>query len=75
MRAKTDGKADVLGYGHLGDGNLHLNFSAPAYSEELLGLIEPYVYEWTSRQEGSISAEHGLGLQKVIARSFSCLPI
>jgi len=71
MRLKTEGKADVLGYGHLGDGNLHLNFSAPEYSEELVGLIEPYVYEWTSGHAGSISAEHGLGLQKANCMHYS----
>jgi D-2-hydroxyglutarate dehydrogenase len=31
---------------------------------QLLGLIEPYVYEWTSKHRGSISAEHGLGVMK-----------
>lgn len=25
--------ASVVGYGHLGDGNLHLNISAPQYDE------------------------------------------
>lgn len=54
----------VLGYGHLGDGNLHLNISAPKYDDKLLEQIEPFVYEWTARHRGSISAEHGLGLMK-----------
>lgn len=53
-----------MGYGHLGDGNLHLNVSAPQYDDAILGEIEPFVYEWTSKQRGSISAEHGLGLMK-----------
>ena len=79
-----------MGYGHLGDGNLHLNISASEYNDkaspnidvkhlkmsskvinflslfilQLLGLIEPYVYEWTSKHRGSISAEHGLGVMK-----------
>uniref|UniRef100_A0A5F8H691 D-2-hydroxyglutarate dehydrogenase, mitochondrial n=1 Tax=Monodelphis domestica TaxID=13616 RepID=A0A5F8H691_MONDO len=54
----------VVGYGHLGDGNLHLNVTAEAYSASLLNAIEPYVYEWTARHQGSISAEHGLGFKK-----------
>ncbi|XP_029331297.1 D-2-hydroxyglutarate dehydrogenase, mitochondrial-like [Mus caroli] len=37
----------VVGYGHLGDGNLHLNVTAEAFSRELLGALEPYVYAWT----------------------------
>ncbi|GJW84405.1 D-2-hydroxyglutarate dehydrogenase, mitochondrial [Tanacetum coccineum] len=56
--------ANVVGYGHLGDGNLHLNVSAPKYDDDILAKIEPFVYEWTSRHRGSISAEHGLGLMK-----------
>ncbi|NXS58089.1 D2HDH protein, partial [Brachypteracias leptosomus] len=55
---------NVVGYGHLGDGNLHLNITAESYSHDLLAAIEPFVYEWTARHKGSISAEHGLGFKK-----------
>lgn len=55
---------DVVGYGHIGDGNLHINIVAEAYTPETEALIEPYVYEWTSKVNGSISAEHGLGYMK-----------
>lgn len=48
----------------LGDGNLHLNVTSPSKDLALLAAIEPYVYEWTARCRGSISAEHGLGLKK-----------
>ncbi len=48
----------------LGDGNLHLNITSPAKDPALLAAIEPFVYEWTARCHGSISAEHGLGLKK-----------
>lgn len=27
-------------------------------------LLEPYVFEWCEKHAGSISAEHGLGVQK-----------
>lgn len=37
----------VTGYGHLGDGNLHLNIVAPNHKAEYLALIEPFVYEYT----------------------------
>jgi len=85
--------ANVIGYGHLGDGNLHLNVSVPQYDDkvaqtnsqktfvmnllffilykinsmktlQILSQIEPFVYEWTSKKRGSISAEHGMGLMK-----------
>uniref|UniRef100_A0A8C7XE25 D-2-hydroxyglutarate dehydrogenase, mitochondrial n=1 Tax=Oryzias sinensis TaxID=183150 RepID=A0A8C7XE25_9TELE len=54
----------VVGYGHVGDGNLHLNITSPAKNPALLAAIEPFVYEWTAKFQGSISAEHGLGLKK-----------
>ena len=54
----------VVGYGHLGDGNLHLNVSCAQYEAAILDRIEPYVYEWTAARRGSISAEHGLGQMK-----------
>lgn len=54
----------VVGYGHVGDGNLHLNITSPAKDPALLAAIEPFVYEWTASCHGSISAEHGLGLKK-----------
>lgn len=47
-----------------GDGNLHLNITSPAKDPALLAAIEPFVYEWTASFQGSISAEHGLGLKK-----------
>lgn len=56
----------VAGYGHLGDGNIHLNISAPFYSPEIEAAIEPWVYEFTRDRRGSISAEHGLGRMKAI---------
>ncbi|XP_064577094.1 D-2-hydroxyglutarate dehydrogenase, mitochondrial isoform X4 [Zonotrichia leucophrys gambelii] len=65
MRARLGQSAkNVVGYGHLGDGNLHLNITAESYSHSLLEAIEPFVYEWTARCSGSISAEHGLGFKK-----------
>lgn len=64
MRTILGNSAKVIGYGHLGDGNLHLNISTPQYDDAILAQIEPFVYEWTSKQRGSISAEHGLGLMK-----------
>jgi len=53
-----------VGYGHVGDGNLHLNVTTPEYDKDVMAKIEPFVYEWTSRYNGSISAEHGLGFKK-----------
>ncbi|XP_056634624.1 D-2-hydroxyglutarate dehydrogenase, mitochondrial [Diorhabda sublineata] len=54
----------VCGYGHLGDGNIHLSISVSEFTKEILDLIEPYVYEVTSKFKGSVSAEHGIGFRK-----------
>ncbi|KAI9300954.1 hypothetical protein BJ944DRAFT_257701 [Cunninghamella echinulata] len=55
---------DVVGYGHVGDGNLHLNIAANRVDPRVPKLIEPYLFEWVAKQNGSISAEHGLGVAK-----------
>ncbi|KAF2358115.1 FAD-linked oxidase C-terminal [Trinorchestia longiramus] len=52
------------GYGHLGDGNLHLNVSVPSYDQEVASMLEPWLYERVAAARGSISAEHGLGFKK-----------
>lgn len=64
----------VVGYGHLGDGNLHLNISTPVYDKRVEGVIEPWVYEWTAKRRGSVSAEHGLGAMKAGVIGYSKAP-
>ena len=54
----------VAGYGHMGDSNLHLNIATRRFDQVVEREIEPFVYEWVSKEQGSISAEHGLGLAK-----------
>lgn len=71
MRVRLGDKGHVVGYGHLGDGNLHLNISCPTYTPEVEAMIEPFVYEWTSEQRGSISAEHGIGSMKAECLGYS----
>ncbi|KAJ7655015.1 FAD linked oxidase [Mycena polygramma] len=60
----------VLGYGHVGDGNLHLNIVATAYTQEIQDALEPFVYEAPSYR-GSVSAEHGIGAMKTHALHYS----
>ncbi|PFH61093.1 hypothetical protein XA68_18247 [Ophiocordyceps unilateralis] len=54
----------VIGYGHMGDANLHLNVAVDQYDARVEQALEPFVYEWIGSRGGSISAEHGLGLAK-----------
>nr|AGK29856.1 FAD-binding protein [Volvariella volvacea] len=65
----------VLGYGHVGDGNLHLNIVAASYSPEIQAALEPYVYEVVASHRGSVSAEHGIGAMKTNALHYSKDPV
>jgi FAD/FMN-containing dehydrogenase len=65
----------VLGYGHVGDGNLHLNVCADAYTPEIEAALEPYIYEVVAGLRGSVSAEHGIGAAKTHALPYSKSPL
>jgi glycolate oxidase subunit GlcD len=59
----------VLWYGHIGDGNLHLNILKPAEMEhavfvETCTKVNPLVFQLVKDLDGSISAEHGVGTLK-----------
>lgn len=43
---------------------MHLNVVTSGYDDELSRTIESFVYGWTSKRRGSISAEHGIGMFK-----------
>ena len=48
LRDRLAGKSKrIIGYGHIGDSNLHLSVASDADSPELRELIEPFVFEWT----------------------------
>jgi FAD/FMN-containing dehydrogenase len=60
---------EVCWYGHIGDGNLHLNILKPAALDgaafyDRCHHISPRLFEVVQRHGGSISAEHGVGLLK-----------
>lgn len=57
----------LLTFGHLGDGNLHLCISAEGASQKDKPKIDELVYEGLYQYAGSISAEHGIGLEKLDA--------
>lgn len=50
---------------------MHLNITSPEFSSKLLAEIEPFVFEWISKHNGSISAEHGIGFKKTKFLKFS----
>ncbi|WP_306152111.1 FAD-binding oxidoreductase [Roseovarius sp. MMSF_3281] len=60
----------MCAFGHVGDGNVHFNFSQPddmARAEFMThwDAVNAIVYPIAKSMQGSISAEHGLGLLKV----------
>ena len=66
----------IVGYGHAGDGNIHLNImTRNEPTPEFESLLEPFVYEQVAHLQGSISAEHGLGLQKAQKIHYSKSPL
>jgi FAD/FMN-containing dehydrogenase len=56
-------KAALTVFGHLGDGNLHL--IAGVGDREARHEVEEIVYRPLEARGGSVSAEHGIGLQKL----------
>ncbi len=54
--------AELLAYGHIGDGNLH--FTVAPGGEGRHDAINDIVYAPLEALQGSVSAEHGIGLEK-----------
>ncbi len=54
-------EASVFLYGHLGDGNVHVNILGPPPEDEG---VDDLVLQLVAGHGGSISAEHGVGLAK-----------
>lgn len=51
-------------FGHLGDGNLHVVISTGSPDPASLHAAERVVYEGLAPFQGSISAEHGIGIER-----------
>lgn len=67
---------EIIWFGHIGDGNVHLNILKPDAMpmEEFqtrCGAVSQGVFESVARHGGSISAEHGVGLLKKPYLGFS----
>jgi FAD/FMN-containing dehydrogenase len=54
----------VYPFGHVADGNMHLIVGKQKDSQELTKQINEIVYQPLTAVKGSISAEHGIGLDK-----------
>ncbi len=70
---------EVLWYGHIGDGNLHLNILKPEQMPQQTfksqcEQVNELVFAAVQKYQGSISAEHGVGLLKQPWLNFSRSP-
>lgn len=59
----------VVWFGHIGDGNLHLNILKPddMAREDFFAkckVVNTHVFETVAKYNGSVSAEHGVGMTK-----------
>lgn len=66
----------VVWFGHVGDGNLHINILKPEKLAKDVFVsecrkVDVLVFETVSKYKGSISAEHGVGLTKKSFLSYS----
>ena len=71
---------EICWFGHIGDGNLHLNVLKPpdlaiADFHDRCHAISPKLFELVQAHGGSISAEHGVGLLKRDFLNFSRSPV
>ncbi len=67
--AEISPRARVVAFGHVGDGNIHLNVSQPKTQSIDLFLedqsaITDFVYRTVDRFSGTFSAEHGIGIAR-----------
>ena len=56
--------AKLIVFGHIGDGNLHILLGTQPFEADTRHRIEDMVYSALVPHGGSVSAEHGIGLEK-----------
>lgn len=64
VRAAWGDEAKLVVFGHIGDGNLHLLVGPRPFDDAARHRVEEIVYTALVPVNGSISAEHGIGLEK-----------
>ena len=77
--AKNYPDFEVVWFGHIGDGNLHLNILKPdnLSKDEFFAqcaVVNQWVFETVQKYNGSISAEHGVGMTKLDYLHYSRSP-
>ena len=56
-----------MGFGHIGDGNLHLVVQCEdvKLKDLVVKELDPFLFKYISSKRGSVSAEHGIGKSKI----------
>ncbi|XKH58846.1 FAD-binding oxidoreductase [Halomonas sediminis] len=67
-------KGRMVTFGHLGDGNLHISITVGSADPAARRAVESLVYTPLADLGGSVSAEHGIGLEKRDYLHFSRTP-
>ncbi|MGI9549222.1 MAG: FAD-binding oxidoreductase [Bdellovibrionales bacterium] len=68
---------EIIWFGHLGDGNLHINILKPEKMKkedfvQKCEKVNDLLFSLVQKFKGTISAEHGIGLLKKSYLSYSC---
>ena len=71
---------EICWFGHIGDGNLHLNILKPdtLSKDDFFAkcqMVNKYVFDTVKKYKGSISAEHGVGMTKKPYLDYTRSPI
>jgi FAD/FMN-containing dehydrogenase len=79
MFKRRHSEVEIYTFGHIGDGNLHVNTLKPESmtKEEFLHFAheaDKELFALVKKHSGSISAEHGIGLLKKDALGYSRTP-
>ncbi|MBQ0715455.1 MAG: FAD-binding oxidoreductase, partial [Paraperlucidibaca sp.] len=70
----------VVWFGHIGDGNLHLNILKPDEMDKAVFFakckeVNVQVFETVQKYNGSVSAEHGVGMTKKAYLTYTRSPV
>ena len=64
-------KVKPISYGHMADGDIQISISVHGHGQESIPLVEkasrvldPFLVEFITSKKGSITGEHGIGLQR-----------
>lgn len=73
--------SQVVGFGHLGDGNIHFNVLPPTDGDRKVWVerhgpaVNQFVHDFVGARGGSLSAEHGIGQLKLAELARTAGPV